>query len=113
MAHIQTERLKLRPFIKADSEQVMAILNDFDVSKWLHRIPHPFTQQDLRILGPKGESRWPDLAAIEHDGALVGALPRGRTLVIGLIPNIRARGLPLRLRVPWWITPLADRDVTP
>lgn len=80
MAKIETKRLTLRPFVAADSARVVAILNDFTVSKWLHHIPHPFTPQDLRILGPKGESRWPDLAAIDCDGELVGGITTGEHL---------------------------------
>ena len=71
---IQTERLLLRPYRDADGAAVVAFLNDFEVSRWLAVVPHPFTRCDLMLGNPDGSSRWPDLAAIEWQGQLVGAI---------------------------------------
>ena len=92
MACIQTARLTLRPFVETDGPKVVSILNDFDVSKWLHRVPHPFTKKDLRILGPKGVSRWPDLAAIECDGTLVGGITTNDHLGYWIDPKCHGQG---------------------
>ncbi len=69
---IETERLVLRPYTAADGDAVVTGLNDFEVSKWLGRVPHPFTHADLRITDENGESEWPRYVAIEMDGRVVG-----------------------------------------
>lgn len=69
---IKTERLVLRPPVDADGAVVIAGLNDFEVVKWLARPPYPFTSADLRLRNEDGSSRWPDLAAIEYEGEMIG-----------------------------------------
>ena len=76
---IITDRLILRPFGAEDVPAVVASLNDLRVSRWLAVIPHPFTEADCRITSPDGRSRWPDLMAVEKDGAVVGC--------VGTIPH--------------------------
>ena len=69
---LTTERLKLRPFTAADGARVVEMLGDFEVSKWLARVSHPFGAGDLRLLNEDGTSRWPDLMAITLDGEVIG-----------------------------------------
>ena len=90
---IMTERLTLRPFVEADGPRVVDLLNDLRVSRWLARVPHPFTAADLRINGPDGESRWPDLMAIEWQGAVVGAVGGGARLGYWLTPPVWGQGI--------------------
>lgn len=71
---ITTERLVLRPCVAADGAQVVPLLNDYAVSKWLARVPHPFGAEDLRLVGEGGASRWPELAAITLDGDIIGGI---------------------------------------
>jgi len=71
---IVTERLVLRPFMAADSDDVLRYLGDYAVSRWLAQVPHPFTRADLRILNPDGGERWPELAAITLNGVIVGGI---------------------------------------
>ncbi len=78
---ITTERLVLRPFVAADGPEVVRLLNDYSVSKWLARVPHPFGIEDLRLVDEADRSRWPDLAAICHEGSVIGAVsPRAEHL---------------------------------
>ena len=47
MSHLlETERLLLRPPRAADISQFVPLINDFDVSKNLSRVPHPYTEDD-------------------------------------------------------------------
>ena len=47
MSHLlETERLLLRPPRAGDISQFLPLLNDFDVSKNLSRVPHPYTEDD-------------------------------------------------------------------
>ena len=71
---LKTERVILRPFTARDTARVIEMLNDLDVSRWLARVPHPFTRTDLRLFDEDGGSRWPELAAIARDGDVIGAV---------------------------------------
>ncbi|MEL7116189.1 MAG: GNAT family N-acetyltransferase, partial [Pseudomonadota bacterium] len=71
---IETARLVLRPYEAADIPSVIRLLGDFEISKWLAKIPHPFTEADLRLNNSDGTSRWPDTAAITCDGVFIGAI---------------------------------------
>ena len=47
MLHLlETERLLLRPPQAADIGSFVPLLNDYDVSKNLSRVPHPYTEDD-------------------------------------------------------------------
>ena len=43
---LETERLLLRPPRAADISHFVPLLGDFDVSKNLSRVPHPYTEDD-------------------------------------------------------------------
>ncbi|MEM6586808.1 MAG: GNAT family N-acetyltransferase [Pseudomonadota bacterium] len=73
---ITTDRLTLRPYKDADADVLMDGFNDFDVVKWLANPPFPFTRSDVRLTRPDGSSRWPDVAAIDHDGVMIGSISR-------------------------------------
>jgi len=90
---ITTKRLTLRPLTAADGDAIVPILNNLDVSRWLVPIPHPFTHGDLRIVNPDGSGRWPDLAAIDLDGTLIGGIGMGARLGYYLAPEFWGHGL--------------------
>lgn len=93
MDEIRTDRLRLRPYTASDRDAVVAGLNQIAVSRWLAKIPHPFTHDDLKLVGEDGASRWPKLAAIEHEGAVIGGIGGGETLGYWLVPEAHGRGL--------------------
>ena len=90
---IVTDRLVLRPFSLADADTVLQYLGDLGVSKWLSRVPHPFTRADLRLMNEDGSERWPDLAAITEDGQIVGAVGSSDHLGYWLGRPFWARGI--------------------
>jgi len=92
MDKIKTERLTIRPYRKADGDFVVSALNNLDLSRWLISVPHPFTHADLKLFGPKGESRWPDLAAIDAPEGQAGAISFGSKLGFWLHPNAHGKG---------------------
>ena len=71
---IITERLILRPFVAQDGDRVVELLNNFEVTRWLAKVPHPFTHADLRLVNKDGSARWPDLAAITMGDKVVGGI---------------------------------------
>lgn len=42
---IETRRLLLRPLAREDEFMLAASLNDFEVSRWLSRVPYPYTRE--------------------------------------------------------------------
>ena len=46
VAALTTKRLQLRPPVAADATAITAILNDFEISKWVSVVPVPYTRAD-------------------------------------------------------------------
>jgi RimJ/RimL family protein N-acetyltransferase len=44
---LATARLYLQRPVEADADAIIAIVGDFEVARWLARIPHPYTKTDL------------------------------------------------------------------
>lgn len=89
---LHTERLILRPFVKTDAPRVVEILGDYEVSKWLSSVPHPFTRQDLKIFDPDTTRVWPDFMAVEHDGQVLGAMNNRPKLGYWFAPDAHGKG---------------------
>lgn len=45
---VETKRLILRPTVLADLPAFMPLIGDWRVSRWLPRVPHPYTEADGR-----------------------------------------------------------------
>ncbi|ODT26055.1 MAG: hypothetical protein ABS35_11430 [Kaistia sp. SCN 65-12] len=45
---LRTERLLLRPQRETDVDAIVAGLNDYEVTRWLVVVPHPYTPADAR-----------------------------------------------------------------
>jgi RimJ/RimL family protein N-acetyltransferase len=45
---LETERLLLRPQAADDIPAIVPLLNDFEVSKYLSRVPYPYTEEQAR-----------------------------------------------------------------
>ncbi|MEO0569402.1 MAG: GNAT family N-acetyltransferase [Pseudomonadota bacterium] len=89
---IRTERLVLRPVVAEDAAVIMAGFADFEVIKWLARPPYPFTAADLRIHNDDGSSRWPEMAAIEHKGRMIGIVSGAPHLGFWLLQEAWGQG---------------------
>ena len=46
MTRINTHRLVLRPLARDDLDWVTRAVGDFEVSRWLTRVPHPYSRTD-------------------------------------------------------------------
>jgi RimJ/RimL family protein N-acetyltransferase len=91
--YIQTARLQLRPLVAEDADRLAALINDFDVSKWLTTVPYPYAVQDAHdFLTTEGAA--PGVAwAIEEDGLLMGVISYGKELGYWLSSDAWGRGL--------------------
>ncbi|MFM7335537.1 MAG: GNAT family N-acetyltransferase [Tabrizicola sp.] len=47
--HYRTARLALRPVAAADESDIVAAINDLDVSGWLSTVLYPYTEEDFRF----------------------------------------------------------------
>lgn len=87
---LETERLILRPPTLADAGPIAALLDDFDVVRWLSRVPWPYREEDARYF-------LTEVAPKEHVWAIE---PRGGEFVgvIGFSP-----GADGALDIGYWI----------
>jgi RimJ/RimL family protein N-acetyltransferase len=75
---LETERLILRPPSEADIPALVPLIGDFDVSKNLSRVPHPYTEEDARGWIAKtvedlvNGTDYPFAILRKEDGAYVG-----------------------------------------
>ena len=90
---IITDRLILRPYQDADADVLMVGFNDYDIVKWLSRPPYPFTRADVRLTNEDGSSRWPNVAAMEYAGCMVGSISSHPHLGFWLLQRFWGMGL--------------------
>jgi len=75
---LETERLLLRPQGADDIPAIVTLLNDFDVSKNLANVPHPYTEEKAREFLQRGiENRargeaYTFTVTLKADGAPIG-----------------------------------------
>lgn len=95
---LATARLRLRSYAPTDADGMVAYLGDFEVSRWLALVPHPYgpDHAEAFLTRKLGERRDPDHwgLAIEVDGAFAGG--------IGLTGGGNTRMLGYWLGRPFW-----------
>jgi RimJ/RimL family protein N-acetyltransferase len=95
MCILESERLNLRPPRPWDMEDMAVWLGDFDVSRMLARVPHPYTEDHAE-----------EFLAMAPDGRHVFAIERradGRFLgMIGLHPGDGGHEMGYWLGKPYW-----------
>lgn len=79
-ATLRTARLMLIPLSDVEPRALAAALDDFDVTRWLARVPHPYTLTDARDFIARCRADRPPRWAILEGGALVGG--------VGLDPHL-------------------------
>ena len=78
---VKTKRLTLRSLTTEDGEQIVSLLNDYDVSRWLTVVPHPYKLTDFKgFLAHLADTSALGGLAIEEDGRVLG--------VVGLDPTL-------------------------
>jgi RimJ/RimL family protein N-acetyltransferase len=75
---LETERLLLRPPRAADISHLMPLINDFEVSKNLSRVPYPYTEDDACAFIVRMAEGW--RSGTDHTLAIV----RKPTVFLGL-----------------------------
>ncbi|NVK35999.1 MAG: GNAT family N-acetyltransferase [Rhodobacteraceae bacterium] len=78
---IRTKRLVLRMPSSDDLESIVSMLSDYEVTKMLSRVPHPYSEEDGRVFLQTVESQeaeWPNgeelTFFVDHSGEMIGAV---------------------------------------
>ena len=80
MTPVETDRLVLRRYEKDDVAALVPLATEWDVTRWLPQIPHPYTEHDARTFIAQAQSlvderREYQLAITrKDDGALMGTI---------------------------------------
>ena len=69
---IETDRLRLRPVAPTDRDELVALINDYEVSKWLTRVKYPYAPSDFDEFLVYAEQN--PLWIIEYHGAVAGCI---------------------------------------
>ena len=72
---LETPRLRIRPFRLGDAAAVIHGLCNFEVSRWLEHVPHPYEREDFPIYSDvDGLQKWPEFAAICLGTEVIGGI---------------------------------------
>lgn len=75
---IRTGRLLLRTYEQADAAALVELLDDWDVARWLARVPYPYRLHDAEAFLEISRTDERRSLAITHDGVLVGGIGLSR-----------------------------------
>ncbi len=91
---IRAGRLTLRPLAVGDGDQVVSLLNDYEVARWLTVVPHPYTLADFNgFLAHLADTSPLGGLAIEEDGQVLGVIGLDPTLGYWLGRAYQGRGV--------------------
>ena len=77
---IKTKRLVLRRFRSGDAGDLVALLNDFEVVRWLTRVPYPYDLAHAHVFIDSIAEQSADAFAVCKDANIVGTVSTGETL---------------------------------
>ncbi|MDE9449078.1 GNAT family N-acetyltransferase [Aliiroseovarius sp. Z3] len=107
---IRAGRLTLRPLTVGDGDQVVSLLNDYEVARWLTVVPHPYTLADFNgFLAHLADTSPLGGLAIEEHGQVLGVVGLDPTLGYWLGRAHQGRGVmteAARALVDWAFTNL-------
>jgi RimJ/RimL family protein N-acetyltransferase len=90
---LRTTRLTLRDFREGDLDDVVRYAGNYDVSRWLVPVPHPYTRADAAdFLAMDHAGEIGMLWMILCDGALIGAVSTGKELGYWLAEHAWGQG---------------------
>lgn len=82
MIYSETPRLRLRLLEKSDLPRLTELIGDWDVTKWLAVVPHPYHLSDAEefyaaLSHSDKDTRWPGpyyVMAFKNDNAIIGSV---------------------------------------
>ena len=82
-----TKRLQVRSPVALDTAAIAAILNDFDISKWLPPVPFPYTQTDASEFIARLKENGTANRVILREGQIIGMIDHDSELGYWLYPR--------------------------
>jgi RimJ/RimL family protein N-acetyltransferase len=92
---IQTRRLELRTPVTTDAPALALALNNYEITKWLAKVPQPYTEVDaLQFIASNTNKVIPNYH-IFHNDTLIGGIGLGGLVGLGywLIPDAWGQGI--------------------
>ena len=91
---IHTDRLVLRTPSVSDVSALVQALNNYEITKWLAKVPHPYTDVDAQQFIAANADKAHPTYHIYHDGRLIGGVGLGGLVGLGywLIPDAWGKG---------------------
>ena len=90
---LTTGRLILRPPVAGDAQAIADILNDWEVTQWLTKVPFPYTLADAEeFLGNLFADNDRNYWLVEIEGTVVGAISLRPDLGFFLAPEAHGKG---------------------
>jgi RimJ/RimL family protein N-acetyltransferase len=92
---IKTNRLELRAPVDADAPALAQALNNYEITKWLAKVPNPYTEADaLQFIASNADKAMPNYH-IHRDDSLIGGIGLGGLVGLGywLVPNAWGQGI--------------------
>ncbi|PFG63784.1 RimJ/RimL family protein N-acetyltransferase [Thioclava sp. ES.031] len=71
---IETPRLVLRPLTSEDVDAIARAANDFEVARWLTRMPHPYSKTDAEALVAANRENFGRVWGITRPGDFCGLI---------------------------------------
>lgn len=84
------EQVNFRPFASGDADFLVGHLNNLDITKWLSRVPYPYTKHDAEEFLAKAQSS--DLAVCLDD-RVVGGVSTSEQFGFWFVPAVWNHGL--------------------
>ena len=91
-SHITTPRLRLVPVTEAEPDEVAEAIGNWDVARWLGRVPYPYGPEDARAFIEANRALGGKVWFIREDGDLVGGIGIDDELGYWLARTVWGRG---------------------
>jgi RimJ/RimL family protein N-acetyltransferase len=92
---LKTKRLELRAPLESDAEALTAALNNYEVTKWLAKVPNPYTESDaLAFIAMNEGKKLPNYHIFQNED-LIGGIGLGGLVGLGywLVPAVWGKGI--------------------
>ena len=84
---METERLTLCQMAEVDAGDLAAKINNYDIARWLTRVPHPYRLEDAQsFITGRSETPAPTWASTVPGHAPHTAMPAPRTAAPATVP---------------------------
>jgi RimJ/RimL family protein N-acetyltransferase len=112
---VKTKRLELRRPVVADAPALAMALNNYEITRWLAKVPNPYTKEDaLQFIASNADKVLPNYH-IHRDDTLIGGIGLGGLVGLGywLTPEAWGQGIATEAGAALLERHFADVDAAP